>query len=122
MAERLAVFVDLVELDDFLLAALAGLTGVLKSGSVVIVVKLSSLMGETDDLLLAVDFLAELEMAFVADFLAFVADEADFFLMEAGVVLALAEVLGLGVPLIGFEARLAGVVVCFAILCLGVRG
>lgn len=47
---------DLVELAGFLFAALAGLTGVLNSACS-LAVKLSSLIGETDDLLLAVVFL-----------------------------------------------------------------
>lgn len=39
-----------------------------------------------------------------------------FFLIEVGVVFAFVD-LGLGVPLIGFEALLAGVAVCLAIFC-----
>lgn len=118
LAERLAaVLVDLAELAGFLLAALAGLLGVLKSGSVVTVVKLSSLMGETDDLLLAVDFLEELDDALVADLFVFAAEDEGFFFIEEGVVLALDDAFGRGVPFIGLDARFAGVVVvCLAIV------
>lgn len=108
----------LTELAGFFLMALAGLAGVLKLDSPPVApVKLNSLIGDTDDLLftlLAVDFLAD----FVVD-LFLLAGVVVFFLMEAGVVLALLEApaaLGLGVPLMGFEVRLAGVAVCLAIL------
>lgn len=107
----------LLDLDGaFLLAALVGLTGVLKSCSLLAPsVKLSSLIGDTDDLLFVVDFRVDCD--FPDDLLAFeLEDEVDdFFLIEAGVVLAFDD-LGLGVPLIGFEVLFAGVAVCLAIL------
>lgn len=95
----------------FLLVAL--LTGVFKSCSLLDpIVKLSSLMGDTLDLLevfLEVDLAALGRRAFVL--------LDGLFLIEAGVVLAF-EDLGLGVPLLAFEARFAGVGVCLAILIL----
>lgn len=108
------VLLDLVELADFRLAALAGLTGVLKSCSTVPAVKLISLIGDTEDLLLAAfDFLEDCVL--LVDLFDLLAEVEAFFLIEAGVVLAFVD-LGLGVPLIGLEALLAGVAVCLAIL------
>lgn len=72
---------------------------------------MSSLIGETVDLLVAVDFLADCD--FDADFLALLDGvELVFFLMLAGVFGAL----GLGVPLMAFGVLLAGVEVCLAIM------
>lgn len=112
----IGVLLDLVDDGAFLLAALAGLTGVLKSCSLLAPsVKLSSLIGETEDLLLAVDFRVDCDLP--ADLFAFELEEEEvvFFFIEAGVVLAFDD-LGLGVPLMGFEALFAGVEVCLAIL------
>lgn len=101
----------------FLLVAL--LTGVFKSCELLPMVKLNSLMGDTLDLLLAAaDAFLDVDLAPLGLLLRdFEAEPADFFLMEAGVVLALDD-LGLGVPLTGFEARFAGVGVCLAIVLL----
>lgn len=110
----------------FLLAALAGvlaildgvleadLTGVLESCcSGMAPVKLCSFMGETEDLLLESDFLAEAADRLVVDarFLLVDADVVRFFI-GVGVPL----LFGRGVPFIGLELRFAGVVVCLAIL------
>lgn len=105
----------------FLEELLAGLTGVLKSAESPAPVKLSSLIGDTDDLLLAVDFLVDFDLEADEGRFALLADEEDeevvlFFLIEAGVVLAFDEAFGLGVLLMGFEARLAGVALCLAIV------
>lgn len=111
------VLLDFADPVGFLLTGV-GLTGDLKSGSVTTVVKLSSLIGDTEDLLLMAvefDFLADCDVDFVAGFRDLLADDVAFFFIEAGVVLAF-EDLGLGVPLMGFEALLAGVAVCLAIL------
>lgn len=116
--DLVGVLLDLLDAGAFLFAALAGLTGVLKSCSLLAPsVKLSSLIGDTEDLLLAVDFLVDCDL--LADLLAFELDEEEvlFFFIEAGVVLAF-EDLGLGVPLMGFEVLLAGVAVCLAMLLL----
>lgn len=118
LADLLAavLLVDFAELGGLLLAALAGLTGVLKSAPLVTSAptKLVSLMGETEDLLLADGFLDEADLE--VDRLALLADAVERFLIEAGVVLALDD-LGLGVPLMGLDERLAGVVVvCLAIM------
>lgn len=111
------LLLDLVAEDGvFLLAALAGLTGVMKSCSLLAPsVKLSSLIGDTDDLLFVVDLRVDCD--FPVDLLAFeLEEEADvFFFIEAGVVLAFDD-LGLGVPLMGLEVLLAGVAVCLAIM------
>lgn len=49
--------------------------------------------------------------------MALLAEEAVvFFLIEAGVVLVFELALGLGVPLMGFDALFAGVADCLAIL------
>lgn len=122
VADRLAaaavvevLLLDLAELAGFLLVALAGLVGVLKSRSPRPNVKLSSLMGDTEDLsLVAVGFLVE---DLVADRFALLVDELAvlFFFIEAGVVFALDD-FGLGVPLMGFDDLLAGVAVCLAIV------
>lgn len=114
--DRLAdVLFDLVELGVCLfLAALAGFTGVLNSGSFAAIVKLNSFMGDTEDLLLAtVDLRVDCDLE--AERFALLAEAVVFFLMEAGVVFALDD-LGLGVPLMGFEDLLAGVAVCLAIM------
>lgn len=111
------VLLDLVELADFRLTALAGLTGVLNSCSTAPTVKLISLIGDTDDLFLsAFDFLVDCVLL-AERFDLLTDEEAVFFLIDDGVVLAF-EDLGLGVPLIGLEALLAGVAVCLAILFL----
>lgn len=98
-----------------LLAALAGLTGVLKSctfGDPT--VKLNSLMGETEErLLVELVFLVDCDLdadeaVLVVGLFLPVDAEAALFLIGVGVVLAFDD-LGLGVPLMGFEARLAGV-------------
>lgn len=116
-ADAFLLFADLAtELGVFLFAGLAGLTGVLKPASESPAVKLCSLIGETEDLLLvdAADFFVDCD--FIADArLDLVAEAVVFFFIEAGVVLGFDD-FGLGVPLIGFDARLAGVGVCLAIL------
>lgn len=108
--------VDLAELAGFLLAALVGLTGVLKSGCSLDVcdaaVKLDSLIGDTEDLLLAADLRCD-GVGLLLERFALPADAAVFFLIEAGV---LAVDFGLGVAFIGFGVRFAGVGVCLAIL------
>lgn len=71
--------------------------------------KLSSFIGETDDLLFMADFLAD-AVVFLALDLLLAGVAAFFFFIEDGVVL------GLGVPLMGFEDLLAGVAVCLAII------
>lgn len=113
------VRLDLAELAGLLLLVLDedGLVGVLKSGcSPAPNVKLSSLIGETEDLLLAVVGFLE-DCVFEVERFALLLEEAElFFFIDVGVVLAFDD-LGLGVPLIGFEADLlAGVAVCLAIL------
>lgn len=111
----IGVLLDLVDDGAFLLAALAGLTGVLKSCSLLAPsVKLSSLIGETEDLLLAVDFRVDCDLP-AGLFALELEEEEVFFFIEAGVVLAFDD-LGLGVPLMGFELLFAGVEVCLAIL------
>lgn len=76
--------------------------------------KLSSLIGDTEDLLLASDFLADADDRLLV--------EARFLLVEADVGRLTAELegvafaFGLGVPLIGLEDRFAGVGVCLAML------
>lgn len=108
--------VFLALLAGFLFAALAGFTGVLNSGFSGLAVKLSSLIGDTEDLLADVD-LRVLADRRADDLLAdaFLA-EAGLFLIEFGVVFAFDEAFGRGVLLIGFEAvLLAGV--CLVIIC-----
>lgn len=110
------VLLDLAELADFRLTALAGLTGVLKSCSTAPTVKLNSLIGDTEDLLLAAfDFLVDCVLL-VERFALLTDEDAVFFLIDVGVLAF--DCFGLGVPLMGFEARLAGVAVCLAILFL----
>jgi len=106
---------DFVELVDFFLVALDGLAGVLKfCSSPAPSVRLNSRIGDIVDLLLAVDFLVDCGVALEAGRLALEDDEELLvFFMDAGVVLAF-EDLGLGVLLMGFEARLAGVAGCLA--------
>lgn len=105
----------LAELGVFLLLAL--LIGVLESCSLPApppMVKLSSLMGETLDLLFAAAFF-EVDLVALGRLRDFEPDAVVFFLIEAGVVLAFDD-LGLGVPLLAFDALLAGVGVCLAIV------
>lgn len=81
---------------------------------------LNSLIGETEDLLLlAVDFFEDFDAEDLG--LGLLVELVVFFLIEEGVVFAF-EDLGLGVPLIGLEALLAGVAVCFAIVNFGCYG
>lgn len=82
-------------------------------------------MGDTEDLLLARDFLAEAAPAVflleVARFLLVEAEAVVRFLIGVGVFLAtelLPLAFGLGVALIGLELLLTGVGVCLAILFL----
>lgn len=104
-------------LTGVLAGVLAGvLTGVLVSTSA-LAVKLISLIGDTSDLLLARDFLVEAAFRFDAGRFLLV-DAAVLFLIGVGVVLAFEDAFGRGVPLIGFEALLAGVGVCLAIVYL----
>lgn len=117
-AERAGALVDLaVELGGLFLAAL-DLLGVFNGVLVSIsppAVKLNSLIGDTEDLLLARDFLAD--AVFLLEVGRFLLVEAElFFLIGVGVVLALDVAFGLGVPLMGFEALFAGVGVCLAIV------
>lgn len=106
-------------LADDLAGDLAGvladvLAGVLESCcSTAAPVKLSSLIGDTEDLLFVSDFRAEAAERLVVEARFLLVEAVVRFLIGVGVVFAL----GRGVPLIGLEARLAGVVeVCFAIL------
>lgn len=99
---------DDVSAVDFLFTALAGLTGVLKSWWSP-TVKLSSFIGDTEDLLLTADFLAADAVVFLALDRLVDGVELFFFFIDDGVVL------GRGVPLMGFEDLLAGVAVCLAI-------
>lgn len=98
----------------FLLALFAGVL-TFESCSLPPTVKLNSLIGDTLDLLLLFGAFFEVDFAPLGLDLDFDAEAGCFFLMEAGVVLALDD-LGLGVPLTGFDARFAGVGVCLAIL------
>lgn len=108
------ILFDLVELAAFRLTALVGLTGVLNSCSLAPTVKLCSLMGDTEDLLLAtLDFRVDCDL--LVDLFDLLAEDVVFFLIETGVVFAFDD-LGLGVPLMGLEFLLAGVAVCLAIL------
>lgn len=111
----------LTELVGFFLVGLVAddLSGVLMSDSAMAPRKLNSLIGDTEDLLLTlleVDFLAD-ALEFVVRLALLLAEVVGFFLIEEGVFLAEAPAaFGLGVLLIGFEALLAGVAVCLAIL------
>lgn len=105
----------LVEDDaDLLLAGGVALIGVFESVSEA-PVKLNSFMGDTDDLLVAEsDLRADVADLLVADGRFLLVDAAAFFLAGVGVLAV--DALGLGVPLMGLEALLAGVGVCLAIL------
>lgn len=107
LAEDLAGVLAGVLVGVFAVVLAAGLTGDLESCcSEASPVKLSSLMGETDDLLFASDFLADVAGRLLVD-ARFLLVEAEVvrFLLGDGVLLAL----GRGVPLMGREVRLAGV-------------
>lgn len=110
-------------LDEDLAGVFAGvfagvLTGVLESCcESAPVVKLNSLMGDTEDLLLASDFAVDAVPLLDAE-ARFLLVEAEIvlFLIGVGVFLAVELAFGRGVALMGLELRLTGVGVCLAIL------
>lgn len=114
------VFAGVLVVVDDLFEVGGDLVGDLESESEA-AVKLNSLMGDTDDRLVADrDFLVEaLDRLLVDGRFLLVDEELGLFLLGVG-VLAIDD-LGLGVPLMGLaEAFLAGVGVCLAILGKGV--